>query len=219
MAISDPGIRFSFDFGDLRRASPTPEPALLPPLLDPLPAGAAATTPAGRPRWLPPLLPVFRTREPLRVSVLGAEAPVWAWRLRSSLAALFASAGGRAGLQVSEWHDGFAIGAPGFDLVPALPHAVVLAAEFDPASVSAASRLMLSLERERCFLVVHGDELGLDRSIGLEAHHVIHVPVLGRAELAALARGVPSGLSDGPFGRACFGLARAIVAGYRQLER
>jgi hypothetical protein len=219
MAISDPGIRFSFDFGDLRRASPTPEPALLPPPLDPLPAGAAATTPAGRPRWLPPLLPVFRTREPLRVSVLGAEAPVWAWRLRSSLAALFASAGGRAGLQVLEWHDGFAIGAPGFDLVPALPHAVVLAAEFDPASVRAASRLLLSLERERCFLVVHGDELGLDRSIGLDAHQVIHVPIRGRAELAELARGVPPGLSDGPFGRACFGLARAIVAGYRQLER
>jgi hypothetical protein len=193
--------------------------ALLPPQLDPLPAGATAVTPVGRPRWLPPLLPVFRTPEPLRISVLGANAPVWAWRLRSSLAALFASAGGRAGLQVLEWHDGFAIGAPGFDLVPALPHAFVLAAEFDPASVSAASRLMLSLERERCFLVVQGDELGLDRATGLEAHRVIHFPVLGRAELAELARGAPPGLSGGAFGRACFGLARAIVAGYTQLER
>lgn len=193
--------------------------ALLPPQLDPLPAGATAVTPVGRPRWLPPLLPVFRTPEPLRISVLGANAPAWAWRLRSSLAALFASAGGRAGLQVLEWHDGFAIGAPGFDLVPALPHAFVLAAEFDPASVSAASRLILSLERERCFLVVQGDELGLDRATGLDPHRVIHFPIRGRAELAALARGAPPGLSGGAFGRACFGLARAIVVGYTQLER
>lgn len=162
---------------------------------------------------------MFRSREPLRIAVLGAEAPVWAWRLRSSLASLFASAGGPAGLQVSEWHEGFAIGAPGFDLVPALPHAVVLAAELDPASVRAASRLVLSLERERCFLVVPGDELGLDRATGLEAHQVIHFPVLDRAELEALARGVPPGLSGGAFARACFGLARAFVVGYRQLER
>ena len=78
---------------------------------------------------------------------------------------------------------------------------------------------MLSLERERCFLVVPGDELGLDCATGLEAHQVIHFPVLDRAELEAPACGVPPGLSGGAFARACFGLARAIVAGYRQLER
>jgi hypothetical protein len=217
VAISDPGIRFNFDFADLRRAPPALR--LLPPQLEPLPSGAAALTQAARPRWLPPLLPVFRACEPLRVSVLSAEAPVWAWRLRSSLAALFACAGGRAGLQVLEWHDGFAIGAPGFDRVPASPHTVVVGAECDPASVSAAARLMLSIERERCFLVVHGDVAALDRAIGLDATRIVRFPVLGRSELAAFARGVLPGLRNGSFGRACLGLAQAIAARYRQLEQ
>lgn len=217
MAISDPGIRFNFDFADLRRAPPGLW--LLRPQLEPLPAGAAALTQAARPRWLPPLLPIFRACEPLRVSVLGAEAPVWAGRLRSSLAALFACAGGRAGLQVLEWHDGFAIGAPGFDRVPATPHAVVVGAECDTASVSAAARLMLSIERERCFLVVHGDEPALDRAIGLDATQIVRFPALGQSNLAALARGVLPSLTNGSFGRACFGLAQAIAVRYRQLEQ
>jgi hypothetical protein len=215
MAITDPGFRFTFNFGDLRGAAPSPELSLVPPHLEPMRAGAVVITPAGRPRWLPALLPVFRTSEPLFVSVLGAEAPVWAWRLRSSLAALFASAGGRARLQVSEWHDGFAVGAPGFDRVPALPHVIVLAAESHPASFRAASRLVLCLERERCILVLRGGESALDGSIGLEARQVIRFPVLGSS---ALACRVPPDLKAGPFGRACFGLARAIVARYRELE-
>lgn len=219
MAISDPGMRFSFDFDDLRRAPPTSEFSLVRPRLESLPAGAAATARHARPRWLPSVLPVFRACEPLRVSVLGAEAPVWASRLRSSLAGLLASAGGRADLQVAEWHDGFAVGATGFDRVPVVPHAVVVGAELDPTSMRAAALLMLSLEQEGCFLVVQGDEPAPDRPIALDATRVVRFPVLGRSELAALARGVPPGLTNGPFGRACLGLARTIVARYRQLER
>jgi hypothetical protein len=139
--------------------------------------------------------------------------------LRCALAALFASAGGGAALQVSEWHDGFAIGAPDFDRVPSMSQAVVLGAECDPASLGAAAGLMLSLERERCFLAVHGDVAALDRSVDRGATPAIRFPALGRSELEAIARGVPLGLTKGPFGQACLGLAQAIVARYRQLER
>lgn len=217
MAMSEPGSRFTFDFAELRRASPS-ELGLLPPQLEGLPTGAARITRHARPEWLPPLLPVFSTSEPLRVSVLSAEASVWARRLRSTLAALFASAGGPAGLQVLEWQEGFAVGAPGFDRVPVVPHAVVLAAECDPISVSAAAQLMGSLETERCLVVVHGDAPALDRSIGLVATDVVRFPLIGESELAALTLGAPFVLKNGRYGRACFGLARAIVARYRQQE-
>ena len=217
MAINDPSLKFTFDFAQLRRAPP-PELRLLPARLEPLPAGAAAITPVARPRWLPPLLPVFRTCEPLRVSVLSAEAPVWAWRLRSSLAALFASAGTHASAHVSEWPDGFAVGTPGFEQVPATPHAVVIAAECDGTSMRAAAQLMSLLERERCLVAVHGDEPALDRSIGLDARSAVRFPLVGRSELAALGRGLSPGLTNSPFARACFGLARTIVGRYRDMQ-
>jgi hypothetical protein len=217
MAIYEPVNRFTFDFADLRRAPP-PELRVLPPQLEPLPAGAGAVTQHARPKWLPPLLPVFRTSEPLRVSVLGAEAPVWARRIRSSLGALFASAGGPACLQVLEWQGGFSIGGPGVDRVPVLPHAIVLAAECDSISLGAAAQFMARLERERCIVVVHGNEPVLDGLIGIEATQLVRFPLIGPSELAALAHGGIPGLTDRPFGRACFGLARAIVGRYQQLE-
>ncbi len=211
-------MRFSFDFGDLRRGPPELE--LVPPTLEPPPAYASAIPPASRPRWLPPLLPVFHAREPLRVTVAGADAPAWAWRLRSSLAALFASAGARAGLSVREWHDGFAVGAGDLDQAASVPPAVVVAAECDPASLSCASRITSSYESERCFVAVHGaGGPALDRWIGPDTPRVLRFPAVGKPELAAFGRGVPPSLTCERFGRACLGLGQAIVARYRRLER
>ena len=151
----------------------------------------------------------------------GAEAPVWAWRLRSSLAALFASAGARAGLRVLEWHDGLAVCSGGDpDQAASVPPAVVVAAECDPASLVCAARLISSYERERCFVAVQvGRGPALDHWIGPDAPQVLRFPVMGTSELAALARGVPPSLTCEPFGRACLRLAQAIVARYRRIER
>lgn len=150
--------------------------------------------------------------------MLSAETPVWAGRLRSSLAALFASAGGHAYLRVSEWPDGFVVGVPGFEQMPSRPHAVMLAAECDPASLGRAAELMLSLDRERSFLAVHGGAPGSQLSPELDARHVVRFALVGGAELASLARGTPPSLKNGPFARTCLGLAQALAAHYRETD-
>jgi hypothetical protein len=222
MAIPDPVVRFRFDFDDLKRA-PVPDLRVLAPELEPTPASAALVLTPRRPRWLPTLLPAFRSCEPLRVAVLDAHATAWAARLRTSLAALFSSAGAQAGLCVWEWQMGFAVGAPGFDRVPPKPHAVVVAAECDAMSIEAAVQLIGSADGGLCFLALHGDEPRLDRRIGIGAAlagraHVMRFPLLRAADLSGLARGQTPALSKGAFGRACLVLAQALVAHYRESE-
>jgi hypothetical protein len=222
MASPDPVVRFRFDFDDLKCAR-APDLRVLAPKLEPTPAAAAIALAHRRPRWLPPLLPAFRTCEPLRVAVLDAYATAWAARVRTSLAALFSSAGAHAGLCVWEWQTGFAVGAPGFDRVPSKPHAVVVAAECDARSIEAAGQLLGSEDGGLCVVALHGDEPRLDRRIGIGAGlagraQVMRFPLLSAADLSLLARGQTPALSKGAFGRACLILAQALVAHYREIE-
>lgn len=218
MAARDPVIRFRFDFADLRRPSPAGLRVLAPPL-EPLPSGSRPVVACPRPGWLPQLLPSIRTGEPLRVAVLGAGATVWAARVRRALACVFKSASAEANLAVCEWPAGFAVGPPGFCLLPPEPHAVVVAAELDAESVAAAIQLGRTLEVRRAYLALHGQAPALEARFGLNASGskapIHRLPTLDAADMAALQAGMP----QPALGRACLLLAREILDGYRAPQR
>jgi hypothetical protein len=216
MAARDPVLRFRFDFADLKTA-----PAVLrvvAPTVEPLPPGTVAVTPGQRPHWLPALLPVFRAGEPLRIGVLGAGAEVWTTRLRRALSVLFAAAGSGSNLAVCEWPEGLAVGPPGIKRVPVEPHAVVVAAELDAASIGAALQLGRTLEIRRALLALHGEAPALERQLGLDAGRsaapIVRLPALRPADIGALH----AGELRPDFGRACLSLAREIVARYLEVE-
>jgi len=215
MAARDPVIRFRFDFADLKRPGPVGL-RLLAPALDLLPAGGQPVAAVSRPGWLPRLLPAIRTCEPLRVAVLGAEAPVWATRVCRSLACLFKSAGAEGNLSVFEWPGGFVVGTPGSRRMPLEPHAVLVAAELDMESIAAAVQIGRTLDARRAFLTLHGESPALEARLGLNAAGskapVHRLPTLETADIAALQ----AGQLRRDFGRACLGLAGAILTRYRE---
>ena len=216
MAAPDPVLRFRFDFADLKAAPPPLR--VVAPTVEPLPPGALPVRSAPRPRWLPALLPVVRACESLRVAVVSAGAEVWTDRIRHALAVLFATASGGSNLAVCEWHHGFAVGPPGMQRIPVVPHAVVVAAELDVSSIGRAIQLGRTLDARRALLALHGDARSLEPKLGLDAARsaapVIRMPALGAADVAALA----AGELRADFGRSCLGLAREIVARYREVE-
>ena len=213
MAVQPLG-KFRFSFADLALET---EPRRLQ-VLDSAPTEAppqAVTLPAlVRPRWLPRLLPVFSAAEPLRVDVAGEAAPAFAARVRRGLAAIYAAAGAEAGVRVLAWADGFGVGGHALDRLPAAAHAVVVAAELEPGSLASAASRLRDLPPGRGWLVLHGDLPRLDAALGLPAAagglapgRLVRLPLLGRAELAALGRGVEPAMARRRPGRRLLGLA------------
>lgn len=212
--------RFTFRFAEL---SPPAEPALrvlAAPALA-LPAATEVVEARPRPRWMPRLLPVFRAREPLRVDVLGGAAPPFAARLRAALAAIFAAAGAEAGVAVVTWPGGLAVGGPRLESLPAAAQAVVVAASLERGSVAAAADLLRPLPEERAWLAVDGAVPAVDAALGLDSlaarlapGRLVRLPILGRGELGALARGGEPGMARRASGLQYLGLAVALARAY-----
>jgi hypothetical protein len=224
MAVEPIG-KFNFRFADLALPALPPRlqvlaatPAEAPPEL------AALVEPPPRPRWLRRLLPVFRASEPMRVDVAGEAAPPFAARLLGGLAALYAAAGADCGVRVVAWDGGFGVGGHELDRLPAGPHAVVVAAELEPRSLTAAASWLGEAPPGRGWLVLHGDLPRLDAPLGVAAAasglapgRLVRLPLIGHAELSAVRRGVQPGIARRRFGRPLLGLAAALARAYLEL--
>ena len=213
-------MRFRFDLGELAPREPelrvVPSTAAVPEAAVEMVAGGR------RPRWLPPLLPVFTARCPMHVAVLSAGCGAWSARLSVALAALTAMASEPSAVRVMVWPDGFAVGPPGFEAVPPAAVATVIAAECERGSIAAAAGLVHECEPEGLVLALHGDVTSLDSEIGLRGDlkgrvRLVRFPLLGRRELAMLGGSAPR-MERGPFTRAALGLARAVVERYREAD-
>ena len=224
MAVEPIG-KFSFSFADL--ALPAVPPRLL--VLDAAPAEAppelaAVVEPPSRPRWLPQLLPVFRAAEPMRIDVAGEAAPPFAARLLRGLAALYAAAGAECGVRVVAWDTGLAVGGHELERLPSAPHAVAVVAELEPRSLGAAASRLGEAPPGRGWLILHGDLPRLDAALGfapaaaeLGPGRLVRLPLIGRAELSAVRRGIEPGIARRRFGRPLLGLAAALARAYLEL--
>jgi hypothetical protein len=206
-------IRFRFDFADLH-----------PPVVDlkvldggvPVPDQAVAVPVLPRPRWLPPLLPIFAEGRALRVEVARPAAPTFAGILLDGLAGLFAAAGGPSGVSVLRWEHGFLVGSHGLVRMPAEAHFTLLAVDLVPHSLELARTYLALLPPERTLLVVNGSLPLLERALGLPAATVVRLPLVGSRELSAAERGLPAALGARRFGRACLALAGDLCRRYRE---
>lgn len=218
--------RFTFTFAEL---SPVPADRVLRVLPAPslaLPGGADLVAAEPRPRWMPRLLPVFRSREPMRIDVLSGAAPPFAARLRSALCAIYASAGAQAGLSVVAWAGGLGVGGPAIDGLPEAAHAVVVAAALERGSVAAAAELLRGLPADRAWLALEGDVPAADAALGvdalrsrLEEGRVVRVPLLGRRELAALGLGREPALVRRGTGLGYLALAAGCARAYLDQQK
>lgn len=224
MAIETVPRSFSFSFSDLAGAHELPCLRVMEPEAAPAPGEAFLVEPFPRPRWLPRLLPVFRSSEPLQVHLRSAAAPAFGARLLASLAGLFASAGDAAGVRVGTWDGGFVVAGHAVHRSEAA-HAEIVVAELEPASVAAATAALAELSQETRWLVLHGDLPALDRVLGLEAalgrvapDHLVRLPLVERGDLAAAARGLAPGLGRRRTGLAHLELARRLVSVYLSMQ-
>ncbi len=221
MAIETVPRSFSFRFSDLDGVHEAADLRVVEPDAGPAPGEALLVEPPARPRWLPRLLPVFRSSDPLRVNVRSAAAPAFGARLLASLAGLFASAGDAAGLRVGTWEGGFAVAGHAMHRLDAAAHAEIVVAELEPASVAAAASALADLPQEKRWLVLHGDLPALDSVLGLDAalarvapDRQARLPLVEGGDLAAAARGLPPGLGRRRIGLAHLDLARRLVSAY-----
>jgi len=223
MAVQPIG-KFNFSFADLAVGIEPHRLQVLDSEPGEAPPEAASVIPAARPRWLPRLLPVFSAREPLRVDLAGAAAPPFGARLLRGLAGLYAAAGAESGVRVLAWNDGLGVGGPALERVPAQAHALVVAAELEPGSLAAAGRLLRAAPAGRGWLVLHGDLPRLDVALGvpeaaagLGPGRLVRLPLLGRADLAALGRGTEPAMARRRGGRRLLALAVSLTRAYLEL--
>lgn len=215
--------RFNFSFSELSVAE---QPLrVLESSAQPVPGGAQRVAPLKRPRWLPPLLPVFSAADPLHVELRATAAPPFAARTLNALAAIYATAGHEAGISVAQWAAGLAVGCHSLDRIGEQPHAVLVAASLERQSVEVAADLLRRVPSDRAWLVVEGDLPAADRPLGLERlvrqagpERVVRLPLPGLAELAALARGGQPGMACRPTGRRHLDLARRLVRAYLEQQ-
>lgn len=219
---TDPIRRFRFDFGELVPPSPPVRLRVLGPPGLAVPDSAAAVVPARRPRWLPPLAPVFAAGDPLHVRVAQADAPALGSRLVRGMADLLASAGAESGLRVVRWEDRLAAGAHGLEAVAEVPHALLVPALAWPESVAAGVGVAGQSVSGVTWLVVEGAGRGFDRHLGLDrlppGVRLLRVPAPGRAQFRAEAAGTSAALAGRGWGRAMLRVAVAVVRGYRESE-
>lgn len=221
MAIESPSRPFSFSLADLAVVRDAPDLTILeaepPPALGEL----SPVTGGARPRWLPRLLPVFRAGDPLRVAIRAAAAPAFGARVAETLTRMFAIAGADAGVRVGGWEGGFAVGGHALRRVTAEPHADLVVAELEPASVAAASTLLGEMPEARQWLLVHGDVPRLDGLVGLDRaltrlppDRLVRLPLFSGRDLAGLAAGRPPGLARRRTGVAYLDLGKRLVREY-----
>ena len=215
--------RFRFDFDDL---APAPRPALrVVPLLEPAPALTPVEA-VTRPRWLGVMLPVIRRGEPLRARFAASGSPAHARLLRDMVACVIASAGATAGVRVVLCDDYLVAGCHGLDRVPEVAQVTVSVAEPMPWSVAAAREQLAALPQEERWLVLQGGRPELDAALGLGAEpfasmppaRIVRLPALSRRDLCSLFLAPSRGLPASRLGRACAGLAAAILRSYREVE-
>jgi hypothetical protein len=190
----------------------------------PLPGGAEPVPALPRPRWLPRLLPVFRAREPLHIEIRTGAAPPFGGRLSSALASIYATAGSDAAIRVVAWQGGVLVTGHAVDHIPEA-QAVMVVAALERGSVEAAAELLHAAPRERAWLVVDGDLPATDAALGLDhvarrvaAGRLVRLPLLGRGELAALARGGEPGMARRGSGRRYLDLAARLVRAYLEQQ-
>jgi hypothetical protein len=221
MAIETASRPFSFSFADLAVVPEVPDLSVLESEAAETPGELREIEGAPRPRWLTRLLPVFRAGDPLRIHVRAAAAPAFGARLADSLARLFAMAGAEAGIRVGAWEGGFGVGGHGVRRMAAEPHAHLVAAELEQASVSAAVTALDDLPAHARWLVLHGDLPAMDPVVGVERamrwvppERVVRMPLFERGDLAAAARGAAPGLGRRRTGRAYLELGARLVGAY-----
>jgi hypothetical protein len=106
-------------------------------------------------------------------------------------------------------------------MLPARPHAVLVAADLIRESTAPACRMAASQADSRGWLVLHGDLPRLDQSLQVDAPalagRVARLPLLGPAELQAHAHGAESVAAVRRFGESLLALAAAVTTAYREL--
>lgn len=222
---AEPTTRFSFSFAELAPTATEPPLRVLQSSALPLPVGAEPVAPRQRPRWLPRLLPVFASRQPLHIDVRGSAAPPFGARVVAALAALYATAGSEAGITVLAWGKGVAVGGHGADAIPDEAHAVLVATALERGSVEAAADLLRAAPEDRAWLVIEGDVPAADAALGLDrlarrvgAGRLVRLPLLGRAELAAIGRGGEPGMARRRTGLRYLDLAARLARAYLEQQ-
>lgn len=204
---------FRFDFADL--APPAVELRVLEGGVD-IPAGASFVSAGPRPRWLGRLLPIFAAGRGLRISVSVAAAPTFGAVLLEAVAGIFASAGVEAGVRVAAWEEELLVGSHALTRMPLESHFHLVAADLQPGSLERAGFYLGLLPAERTFLVLNGREPGLERRLPVPAAAKLwRLPMLGPAELRAVAGGVPASIGCRRFGRPCLELVTELAHRYR----
>jgi hypothetical protein len=225
MAIETATRPFSFSFADLAVVPETPDLTVLESEAAGTPGDVREVEPAPRPRWLSRLLPVFRAGDPLRIQIRASAAPAFGARLADSLGRLFATAGAEAGIRVGAWEGGFGVGGHGMRRMTAEPHAHLVVAELEQASVGTALAALDEIPAAACWLVLHGDLPALDPVLGVERamrwvppERVVRLPLFERGDLAAAVRGVAPGLGRQRTGRAYLELGTRLVRAYLEAQ-
>ncbi len=221
MAIETAPRPFSFSFSDLAVVPETPDLSVLESEVAEAPGDVREIEADPRPRWLPRLLPVFCAGDPLRIHIRATAAPAFGARLADSLGRLFAIAGAEAGIRVGAWAGGFGVGGHGLRRMAAEPHAYLVVAELEQASLAGAVAALDELPAGDRWLVLHGDIPALDPVIGVERalrwvppERLVRLPLFERRDLAAAARGMAPGLGRQRIGRGYLDLATRLVRAY-----